>query len=323
MSSRTAPPPVTTNARPASAGPLSDLEAELAEKSHLVEALTSQLERAAEEIDRLHRSGADRKRSAALPAELVEDHRQVVAEMQRVVQQWEDLQAGFALGRIEVQLTELREFVGERLVGPVLPAFESSPPEAVLREPTPLSLGKSHEESPDPSVSAWEQLKSQMLLDPTPTEPESPTVAPIADYGPLPEPPAAIETAHADREALVHAIDARDQYIVALMRRLRAAEEIPAVDWAALIPESPGLVEHVQTLVRQLEEKLRLTEVELSMERAQLTRAQMQVAAQQEGIDKQLKRLGVATVEELAGHAAGINAAPDRRWTRFLGTPRK
>lgn len=302
---------------------MQDLEAALTEKTQLVEALTSQLERAAEEIDRLHRSGADRKRSAALPAELVDDHRQVVAEMQRVVQQWEDLQAGFALGRIEVQLTELREFVGERLVGPALPTIESCPPEPVLREPTSLSVSLSSEEEPAASVSVWEQLKSQMLHDPVATDESSKPELPRAEWGPLPDEPAPIVAATADRETLIQAVDARDQYISALLRRLRSVEETPSVDWAALVPNSPGLVEHVQTLVRQLEEKLRLSEVELSMERAHLTRAQMHVAAQQEGIEKQLKRLGVESVEELAGHAAGINAAPDRRWTRFLGSPKK
>ncbi len=300
-----------------------ELETELSEKTQLVEALTSQLERAAEEIDRLHRSGADRKRSAALPAELVDDHRQVVAEMQRVVQQWEDLQAGFALGRIEVQLTELREFVGERLVGSAMPMIESCPPEPVLREPTSLSVSMSSEGDPTASVSAWEQLKSQMLFDPVEAEESTATVLPSADWGPLPDPPVHVETSKADREMLIHAVDARDQYISAILRRLRAMDETPSVDWAALVPNSPGLVEHVQSLVRELEEKLRLSEVELSMERAHLTRAQMHVAAQQEGIEKQLKRLGVESVEELAGHAAGINAAPDRRWTRFLGTPKK
>lgn len=162
-----------------------------------------------------------------------------------------------------------------------------------------------------------------MLLDPVPNDEPSETEVPRTEWGPLPDAPAPITTATADRETLIQAVNIRDEFIAALLRRLRSVEETPSVDWQALVPGSPGLVEHVQTLVCQLEEKLRLSEVELSLERAQLTRAQMQVATQQEGIEKQLKRLGVESVEELAGHAAGINAAPDRRWTRFLGSAKK
>lgn len=312
-------------------GPLHELETELAEKNQLVEALTAQLERAAEELDRLQRSGADRRRSGALPPEVVDDHRALLGEMQRVVQQWEDLQAGFALGRIEVQLTELREFVGERLIGPVLGVpIETSSPAVVITEPAAHRGGQiehaepghlNQETAANAGGSAWDQLKSQLLQEADSTDS---TAAALPAAEPLPDPPLAIDLKAASPAALAEAVERRDGYIAALLRRLRAAEELALpTDWTSLSPTAPGLVENLQQLARQLEEKLRLTEVELSLERANVSRAQMRVVAQQEAIDKQLKRLGVSTIDELVGHASSMTSTPDRRWVRFLGAKRK
>lgn len=311
----------------ANLGPLAELEQELACKNSLVETLTEQLERAAEEIDRMQRSGADRRRGGGLPSDLIDDQRQVMKDMQRIVQQWEDLQAGLAIGRIEIQLTELREFVGERLDNPrVMSAFvESSEPPAVITEHASLSTSRLlRSESNDApatagGLSAWEQMKSQMLDLPSEAAEGSSVDGAIPAPEPLPPAPIPIDEATADLSTLRTAVYERDAYIAACLRRLRAAEEITLPqDWSQFEGGAPEQAEAMQRLTTQLEETLRLAEVEVSLERAQLARAQMQVAAQQEALAKHLKRLGVSSVEELAAANSGA-AAPDRRWSRFLG----
>ena len=90
---------------------LTTLEAQLQEKEQLVAALTERLEQAAEQLDRLHRTGADRAMrtgGGGFPAEMVEQQKQLVDDLQRSVQQWEDMQPGAMLDYPPPTLTVIR-----------------------------------------------------------------------------------------------------------------------------------------------------------------------------------------------------------------------
>lgn len=302
-----------------------DWAARLAEKDAVIAALTEQLELAAEQLDRLQRSGAARRKNGLLPPELAEDHKQLIGEMQRVVQQWEDLQAGLALGRIEVQLGELRDLVASRLASPaVLP-----PQFPAVVEPCFAPTGNSGAAPPPPEppvavakppgeTSEWDRIKSQ-LLD-TSEVPQAPP--PVFDE-PLPPPPPEVNCSSATNEELAAAIHARDEFIAYLLRRLRAAEAgaIPA-DWSCLAPHDPEGVQRLQQLAAQLDEKLRLSEVEFSLERARLAREHARLQLKQELLEKQLKRLGIKSADEFEEAAASPATLQDRRWVRFLGINR-
>src|SRR5258708_4818694 len=86
----------------------------LREKEQLVAALTERLEQAAEQLDRLRRTGVDKGRrplGGGLPAEVVEEHKATLEDLKRVISRWEDMQAEVTLGRIETQITELRDLM--------------------------------------------------------------------------------------------------------------------------------------------------------------------------------------------------------------------
>src|SRR5437868_6722484 len=90
------------------------IQNQLHEKDQLVTALTERLEQAAEQLDRLRRTGADKGRRPAgggggMPAELVDDHKSTLEDLKRVIARWEDIQAEAAFGRIETQIVELRD----------------------------------------------------------------------------------------------------------------------------------------------------------------------------------------------------------------------
>ncbi len=90
------------------------LEAQLADRDQLVAALTERLEQAAEQLDRLHRTGADRGvRSGILgiPPELIQQQQKLVEDLQQAIQQWEDMQPGAFFGRLESQLTQIHDLV--------------------------------------------------------------------------------------------------------------------------------------------------------------------------------------------------------------------
>jgi hypothetical protein len=293
---------------------------DVAQKDALIQALTEQLEQAAEQLDRLQRSGADRKRGitggGGMPSDLVDEHRQAVGDLQRVVQQWEDMQAGMTLGRIEIQLTELRDFIAQRLDGAPI---ERTAGLTVHEEPA-VFPGTAEEPAKSPADNEWERLKSQLLNgDQTGAscslEPGTPE--------PLPEPPAAIDIEHASREELQVAVHLREEFISAMMRRLRMTEVTqPISELVALGPEAPAFIQRVTELERQLQEHLRIAEVELALERAKIARDHSRLHQQQEQIDKQLKKLGLQSADDADPNRAKDASNPDRRWMRFLGTPK-
>ena len=327
---------------------VTELEEDVAAKDELVTALTVQLEQLAEQLDRLQRSGADRKRgSQGLPPEVIEGHKKIVGDLERVVQQWEDMQAGMMLGRIEVQISELRDFVADRLSGGGSPALEGpgrnsfpSLPSSIVLERMTLSSNPTRppEETPhttetpvletsqssssqSPLPSAWESMKSQLLEDPPADTAEEQTGEPVSeDEPPVPD---SISPNTATPSEMADAVDQRDAYIAYLLKKVRRLTPVPTPpDWLSLERVPEQLCQTLEAHTKQLEEHLRMAEIELSMERARIGREQVQLRQQHELIEKQMRRLGLKTMDEPAEEAADV-APADRRWVRFLGVPKK
>lgn len=320
---------------------IQQLEEEVASRDELVQALTVQLEQLAEQLDRLQRSGADRKRAGGggLPSDVIEGHKKIVGDLERIVQQWEDMQAGMMLGRIEVQLAELRDFVADRLNGgQAFPSsgsggssYPSLPTSVVLErisvttspaEPpeTPVISASPSDGSSSELPSMWESLKSRMLED----TPDGNADGAAHSAEPLDElpPPAPISTATATPEEFETALDERDAYITYLLRKVRQLGAVPPPpDWVSLEQVPEALCATLNGHVQQLEELLRTAEIELSIERARIGREQSQLRQQQDAIDKQMRRLGLKSLDEQAAAAEDGNST-DRRWVRFLGLPR-
>jgi hypothetical protein len=319
---------------------IQELEEEVVSKDELVTALTVQLEQLAEQLDRLQRSGADRKRSSGggMPADVAESHKKIVGDLERVVQQWEDMQAGLTLGRIEVQLSELRDFIADRLSGvAALPAggtgsaFPTLPKSIVMERISVTSA------APEPPVietaaaeptetqqaelpSMWESLKSRMLEE-TPTI-TAEDVTDVAGSAGDPPPPSPINPTTATPAELETALDERDAYITFLLRKIRQHGAVPPPpDWVSLESVPEDLCRTLEAHSKQLEELLRTAEIELSIERARIGREQSLLRQQQEAIDKQMRRLGLKTLDEQVAETEEVSAS-DRRWVRFLGLPR-
>jgi hypothetical protein len=218
-----------------------------------------------------------------------------------------------------MQLTELRDFVGDRLSGHYTPSavdhHELAPAAHEPVEPVVEEVAS--------GPSAWDRMKLQMLG----TEPGSESSAnepePVAFNEPIPEAPAPVEWATVTSEGLKAALETRDDFIAYALRRLRAAEahRLPT-DWSAVSAVDADGAAALENLAKQLEEKLRLCEIEFSLERAKLAREQGRLHQQQELVEKQLKRLGLDRVEQAAAIPQDAGTHQDRRWTRFLGVNR-
>lgn len=303
-----------------------ELREQLDGKNELIAALVAELEQVVEQLDRVKRSGSDRGRaagSAAVPSEMLEEQQQVLGELQRVVQQWDEMQTALALGRIESEIAELRSLVSEGVrVRPHTDA-EATDLDSVLARLTPP-------DSEPAAMSSWEALKRQMVgeAESTPEDTVPPVEEPVTECLTTllagVETPSPVDLDSAGPEDLRQALADRDVYIVQLTRwiRTRRAVTVPE-NWDELGDVPGDLVQKVEHLAGRLEEQVRLAEVEMSLERARLSREKSQLQADRAVMDKHMKRLGISSLDELEDIAVSSNSAGDRRWMRFLGVNRR
>ena len=95
----------------------------------------------------------------------------------------------------------------------------------------------------------------------------------------------------------------------------------PPPDWVSLEQAPEELCQRLETQSQRLDQMLKHAEIEMSIERARIGRAEALLRQQQEMIEKQMRRLGLKTIEEQAGEEPETTPT-DRRWVRFLGLPR-
>lgn len=311
-----------------------ELQQQLASKDELISALVAELEQVVEQLDRVQRTGSDRPRNpvmgAGFPAEVVEEHQQVLGDLQRVVQEWEELKASRTLGRIESELSELRMLMVRGVTATVTTSL-SIPDEAAFEpnlDDVMARLGSGRNEQRDTETedtgSNWESMKRQMLGEPAPAESpvavEDDADAVLAGVAS----PSPVDLDEATPETLKKACAERDAYIVQLIRLVRARRSVMIPDnWDELAALPEELKNRVQYLATRLEEQVRLAEVEMSLERARLSRERTHLQTERSILEKHLKRLGINSLDELESISVEHGSTSDRRWMRFLGVNRR
>ncbi|QDT44206.1 hypothetical protein Pan241w_43140 [Gimesia alba] len=145
----------------------------------------------------------------------------------------------------------------------------------------------------------------------------------LASYKPpLPDAPAEINYEQATQAELIEAVNERDQYISLLIKRVREAETaLVPVNWEQLNNAPEELLEQLQTLHHDLEHNLGLAEVEISIERARLSRTESMLQGREEAIRKKEKQLGLnleRSEEEEVPDENQLNDDQKKRWLGFL-----
>lgn len=279
---------------------------QLEAKDQLISALTERLEVAAEQLDRIHRSGGDRGGrvggGGGPSPEALAQQQALLEQLSKSVEIWDDVQPREAFERLEVRLDELKDLLQGATLTPV----------AAVPHPA-----KSN------SLSGWEKMKAELMgeagqtapahsdtaLTATssrpPATPKTPSPQPVAPHPPsaTPEPiqplgdielPTPIDFDEAEREELEEAIEVRDQFIGHLARRLRSAESRTHehIDWASLNNAPAELRDSLQQLESELNDRLRIAEVDLSLERARLSRVETRIRGMQKQIEQRLLAAG-------------------------------
>lgn len=315
------------------------LQSRLREKEQLVAALTDRLEQAAEQLDRLRRTGVDKGRrhiGGGFPVEVVEEHKQTLEDLKRVIARWEDMQAEATLGRIETQITELRDLVASGNISPVAhsPAAprERKPEPAAAPRPAGKAGGNAWWEAQKaalmgegPPPAAGESAPAEAAPAPTPadvppSEEQAPAGAPfdLAAFS-IPDLPPALDFENLTLDDARQAIRERDKLIQQLREPLlimQAAGQLPAdAHSLATLPEP--LKQRILELEAQWQAKFRQVELDVSLERARLAREQSAVRQQQDALQKQLRKGGAP--KQGADESGKGDDSTRRRWFRFMG----
>ncbi|MCA9073998.1 MAG: hypothetical protein KDA93_03115 [Planctomycetaceae bacterium] len=346
------------------------LQQMLSEKDQLIQALTGRLEGAAEQLDRLKRSGADRGMrisGGGVSPELQEQQRTILESLSETVERWEEMQPCETLDRLELKLDDLRTMVQSALDSGITVGSSSAPAPSITKPASPSSQGggskSSGGEKPKAdALSGWEAMKAQLMsggdapaaaptsspqektkaaaLPPSPAPPTSPAIDQSAQS---PQPPAAesvttftptpvedvpgpdpVDFTIAGKSDLISAVEARDEYIGYLTRRLRSEEQRtrPTIDWATLNNAPEDLKKILNDLEADLMERLRIAEVDLSLERAKLARIRANVEATQRKVEQQIQSRGNGRAKPPANSAdtpPPTDEKSPKKWLNSLG----
>jgi hypothetical protein len=354
VAERTNQPPGPEPGRAADA-----MQKQLREKDQLVAALTERLEQAAEQLDRLRRTGADkghRSTGGSVPAELLQDQKQTLTELKRFIGNWDEIQPGEALARIESQVLEIRNLIssGAAAVAPTASSAAPTAPAAARQRPPATgnapatSAGANSAAGKTSNSSWWEKQKAALMGEAhesaaeeqgaeAPAAGSAPVSAPTdtntdTESGPsdrpscsvadvvIPDLPPAVDFESLTLDEAKQAIRERDQVIERLrepLLLLKAAGQLPA-DLQSRDNLPPAARELLEELETQWQARFRQAELDLSLERARLAREQSQLRHQQELVQKQLRTNG-APQREQPEAADGEDSTSRRRWFRFMG----
>tara|TARA_R110002072_G_scaffold233795_1_gene391366 strand:+ start:40350 stop:41429 length:1080 start_codon:yes stop_codon:yes gene_type:complete len=301
---------------------MKQLETRLADREQLVSILTERLEQAADELDRIKRSGGVLSGSGANTgdtASLLEGHQEVAEKLGRFVDAWEERYEGPALRRLEAGIEELRE----RLEQATLHGHSSSGNSAVSRlfphDEVGLrsgTLNQSTIESPDHS-------ETDSLLETAPGR--KPLDAPFRlvlissddvpdDFDiPLPQ---MIDENNAEPSELRKAVTDRDAYIRWLCHQIRSVTG-RLEGWLGEVQagsDDVTLHRRIDEIEKVIHDQLRIAEIDVSIERARLSRDQARLNEQSEQLARERDQFARAT--------APGNADEDtpmlRRWKKFI-----
>jgi len=310
-----------------------NLQRQLADRDELIQELTRQLEQAAEQLDRFQRSGGVTGRSApAIPADFLKQQELIGQDVAFLVTEWENSQLAGSMGRLELQLQELRDLVTRSVAAePVRnPSRDSLVSDVWKSEAT-------HSREADLLHSLQEALTQQEEIPelelPDTLSPRNTSAGSDTDYLPprFENVPAPVDFESADKQILKLAVEERDQFIRELFEEYRTLHQNRSLqtplNWEELTEFPDELREAVTQLQRQLQDQLRLGEVSMSIERARLAREATQIEAARTQLEKQLKQQGLdarhlqgleflATQEKGKGHPT--ESPRTQKWLNML-----
>jgi len=289
-----------------------DLKQRLQDKEQTVAKLTAYLEQAAEKLNALKAQKTAPRPAQAFDAESVHRQLELCKQLQAAVDEWQELGVSSAIEGLSQKMDDVRQTILDGF------AAQSSPGDQDVPGFEYPSSNESSEEESAEAMANWEALKAEMLgeeAEPEETEEDQYNIDLQAELKVLVNRPIDVEESCHDPESWQEAVNLREAYIISLIRALRVVESRRrgSPDWESFEAAPPELRQQVAQLAADLQQTQRNAEVELSVERARVSRLESEIAHKRRELDKMLKKKG------LNPQAAEPSGSKEGRWKKFLG----
>lgn len=302
---------------------MQQLETRLADREQLVSILTERLEQAADELDRIKRSGGVLSGSGANAgdtASLIAGHQEVAEKLDRFVDAWEERYEGPALRRLEAGIEELRERLEQATshghsspdssaVSRLFLNDEASRRSGIINQSTIESSDHAETEALEEEPAAARKTLDapfRLVLISSDDVPDDLDV-------PLPQP---IDEGNAEPSELRKAVTTRDAYIRWLCHQIRNVTG-RLEGWLGEVQagaDDATLHKRIDEIEKVIHDQLRIAEIDVSIERARLSRDQARLNEQAEQLARERDQLAKAI-------NPGINDEDSpmlRRWKKFI-----
>ena len=296
---------------------MQQLETRLADREQLVSILTDRLEQAADELDRIKRSGGVVPGSGANAgdaASLLAGHQEVADKLDRFVDAWEERYEGPALRRMEAGIEELRERLEEATLHGNSAASRLS-----LNNEVSSQFGAINQSSLDsPNHAETEGSQDAVPTRKTLDAPvrlvliSSDDVPDDLDV-PIPEP---IDAEDAAPQELQKGITDRDAYIRWLCHQVRDITGRLEGWLGEVQARSDDVTMHkrIDEIEKVIHDQLRIAEIDVSIERAKLSRDQATLNEQTAQLAREREQLAKA----MDPSAVDDDTPMLRRWKKFI-----
>ncbi len=283
---------------------IEELEELVHEKNELLEVLTERLELAAEQLDRVRRQGGPLESAKALPATPFEDPA-LTDDLRQMLTDWQDLRGRGYFGALEERLDGIQGMVSQLRFEP---ARSSRPPE----EERPKSVADILAKHGYDANAAVEEKHS-------PEGSADTDIAPSTDSLQLPDPPPHVDVENGSTQELREGLREREEYIARLkdyLIAIDAANQLPSPppDLGVLTADQKQAMENWEASIRK---EIRQTQIQLWIERAQISREQMRVSQMEHHLETETRRIGMT--KQRSGGAPETPATDPQKGKNWLG----
>ncbi len=289
---------------------IEELEQLVLEKNQLLEVLTERLELAAEQLDRVRRQGGSLEPPPPAAAsgspfedpELTEDLKQMLAD-------WQDLRGRGWFGSLEERLDGIQGMVSQM-------RFEPRGRSERVEEERPKSVSEilaKHGYNPEATADASTDESASKSTEPADSS--------STENLQLPEPPPPVDIENGSTQELREGLRQREDYIVRLkdyLVALDAANQLPSTppDLGTLTEEQQHALENWEASVRK---EIRQTQIQMWIERAQLSREQMKISQMEHHLETETRRLGMAKQRPIGPGSPDAAANDPQKGKNWLG----
>lgn len=301
---------------------MQQLETRLADREQLVSILTDRLEQAADELDRIKRSGGVLSGSSADgsdAASLLAGHSEVAEKLDRFVDAWEERYEGPALRRMEAGIEELRERLEQATLHGSFPGNDSIASRFSIDHENSIRSDEFDESSADPQNRSLVDESEDEVTTRKPLDAPVRLVLISSDAVPddldipIPEP---IDDKNAAPAELHKGIKDRDAYIRWLCHQMRDITG-RLEGWLGEVQSESNdetLHARVDEIEKVIHDQLRIAEIDVSIERAKLSREQATLNAQTTQLAREQEKFAKA----INSTDSDDDTPMLRRWKKFI-----